>query len=354
MSTSHLMELLGTQSAVLQAPMAGSQNHTLAVAVARSGGLGAIPAAMLNAEGLRTELGAFQQACPGLPVNVNFFCHTTPNLDQQAHARWMAALQPYHQAHGIDPRTIASVPGRLPFDEQALAVLAEFRPRVVSFHFGLPRPDLLAAVKALGACVLSTATTVAEAKWLEAHGANVIVAQGLEAGGHRGHFLSDDLTLQMGTFALLPQVVNAVKVPVVAAGGIGTVPSVTAARTLGASGVQVGTAYLRCPQATTSAVHRAALASPQATHTAITRLFSGRPARGLMNRLMQELGPMNEAAPAFPLATAALAPLRCAAEALGCGDFSPLWAGQAAHLNHDMDAHELTHLLAQAWLNGNT
>ena len=354
MNTPHLLELLRTQSPVLQAPLAGAQNHTLAVAVARSGGLGAIPAAMLNAEALRAELAAFQQACPGLPVNVNFFCHTHPVPDPQAQARWLAALQPYHRAHGIDPHTIGGGPGRLPFDEQALAVLAEFKPRVVSFHFGLPRPDLLEAVKTLGACVLSTATTVAEARWLEAQGADVIVAQGLEAGGHRGHFLSDDLTLQMGTFALLPQLVEAVKVPVVATGGVGTAQSVAAARALGASGVQVGTAYLRCPQATTNAVHRAALASPQASHTALTRLFSGRPARGLVNRLMNELGPMSDAAPAFPLATAALAPLRSAAEALGSGDFSPLWAGQAAHLCQDIDAHELTHLLAQAWLNGNT
>jgi nitronate monooxygenase len=204
-------------------------------------------------------------------------------------------------------------------------------------------------VKALGACVVSSATTVAEAQWLQAHGADVIVAQGLEAGGHRGHFLSDDLSLQMGTFALLPQVVRAVDVPVVAAGGLGTAPSVVAARALGASGVQVGTAYLRSPQATTSAVHRAALASPAAAHTALTRLFSGRPARGIINRLMTELGPMSPLAPAFPLAGTALAPLRAAAEREGSGDFSPLWAGQAASLCTGGCASEMTRQLAQAW-----
>lgn len=354
MNTTRLLALLRTQHPVLQAPLAGSQNHALAIAVAQAGGLGALPAAMLSPESLRAELAAFRQACPNAPVNVNFFCHTMPPADPHADSAWLAALRPYHEAHDIDPADITAGPLRLPFDEQCLAVLAEYRPEVVSFHFGLPRADLLAAVKALGACVVSSATTVAEAQWLQARGADVIVAQGLEAGGHRGHFLSDDLSLQMGTFALLPQVVRAVDVPVVAAGGLGTVESVVAARALGASGVQVGTAYLRCPQATTSAVHRAALASPAAAHTAVTRLFSGRPARGVVNRLMRALGPMSTLAPAFPLAATPLAPLRASAERQGSGDFSPLWAGQAAQLCTDTDASDLTRRLARAWQSGNT
>ena len=354
MNTSRLLQLLGTMHPVMQAPMAGSQNHALAVAVARAGGLGALPAAMLSPDALRAELTAFRQACPQSPINVNFFCHQTPEPDAQAMSRWMATLRPYHLAHGIDPTTIPAGPGRLPFDEQGLAVLTEFRPEVVSFHFGLPSADFLDRVKGLGACVVSSATTVAEGRWLESNGADVVVAQGLEAGGHRGHFLDDDLSLQMGTFALLPQMVNALNVPVVAAGGVCTAASVAAVRALGASGVQVGTAYLRCPEATTSQLHRTALASPAAGHTALTRLFTGRPARGMFNRLMRELGPMNEAAPAFPLATSALAPLRSACEALGSPDFSPLWAGQAAHLCRDMGASELTDMLARAWHGGNT
>ena len=209
-------------------------------------------------------------------------------------------------------------------------MLAEFKPPVVSFHFGLPAPELVAQVKGWGGKVLSTATTLPEARWLQKHGADAVIAQGLEAGGHRGHFLSDDLSLQAGTMALVPQLVSALEVPVIAAGGIADARGVAAAMALGASGVQVGTAYLLCPEASTRAVHKAALRSDSAQHTALTTLFSGRPARGIVNRLMDELGPLNSAAPAFPLAGGALAPLRAASEALGRGDFSPLWAGQHA------------------------
>jgi nitronate monooxygenase len=228
-----------------------------------------------------------------------------------------------------------------------LAVVQAVRPEVVSFHFGLPAADLLNAVKATGAKVLSTATTVAEARCLEAHGVDAVIAQGLEAGGHRGHFLDSDLSLQLGTFALLPQVVKAVRVPVVAAGGIGTPAAVQAARLLGAQAVQVGTAYLLCPEASASAVHRAALNSSRAQHTMLTRLFSGRPARGIPNRLMRELGALSPVAPAFPLATAALAPLRQLAEEVGCDDFSPLWAGQSAPLCRVQSAAALTQDLAK-------
>jgi len=163
---------------------------------------------------------------------------------------------------------------------------------VVSFHFGLPSAELLALVKTGGSKILSSATTVDEAQWLEAHGADAIIAQGLEAGGHRGNFLSDDLTIQVGTLALVPQIVQKVRIPVIAAGGIADSKGVAAAMTLGAAGVQVGTAYLLCAEATTSAVHRAALKSEAARHTALTNLFTGRPARGIVNRIMRELGPV--------------------------------------------------------------
>ena len=178
--------------------------------------------------------------------------------------------------------------------------------------------------------MLSSATTVDEARWLEAHGVDAIIAQGLEAGGHRGMFLSDDVTTQIGTFALVPQIVAAVKVPVIAAGGIADANGVAAAMALGAAGVQVGTAYLLCPEATTSAVHRAALKSAAARHTALTNVFTGRPARGIVNRIMRELGPISAAAPEFPLATAAIAPAAREGREQGRGDFSPLWSGQNA------------------------
>ena len=343
-----LTKLLGMRLPVLQAPMAGSQDHRLAVAVAQAGGLGAIPGAMLTPEALDRELSAFRQATPA-PVNVNFFCHTPPQPDATAQAQWLQALAPFHREFGIDPATLASGPGRVPFNADTADVLARHRPAVVSFHFGLPNADLLARVKAWGAQVLCSATTVEEGLWLQAQGVNAVIAQGLEAGGHRGHFLSNDLTRQTGTLALVPQLVAALQVPVIAAGGIATPAAVAAARALGASAVQVGTAYLLCPEATTSAVHRAALQSDQAHHTALTHLFTGRPARGIVNRLMRELGPLHPAAPAFPLATAAVAPLRAAAEAQGSADFSPLWAGQSAPLCRPQTAAALTQWLASGW-----
>jgi nitronate monooxygenase len=229
-----------------------------------------------------------------------------------------------------------------------LDVIRAFEPQVVSFHFGLPSRDLLAGVRAWGAKVISSATTVEEAIWLEARGVDVIVAQGLEAGGHRGMFLSDDLATQMGTFALLPQIVRAVRVPVVAAGGIANAAGVAAAMALGAAGVQVGTAYLLCPEATTSPVHRAALGSDAARLTAVTNVFSGRPARGIVNRILRELGPLSPAAPAFPLAAAAVAPLRARAESQGSGDFSSLWAGQNTTGCRAVPAADLTRELAGA------
>jgi nitronate monooxygenase len=250
---------------------------------------------------------------------------------------------------GLDPAAIPNGPGRVPFGHDSADVLEAFQPAVVSFHFGLPAPDLLARVKGWGSLVLSSATTVQEALWLQANGADAVVAQGLEAGGHRGMFLTDDLSTQMGTLALLPQIVQAVQIPVIAAGGIGSAQAVVAAKALGAAGVQIGTAYLCSHEATTSALHRAALQSPAAQHTALTNLFSGRPARGIVNRLMAELGPLNKAAPAFPLATAGIAPLRAAAEAQGLTDFTPLWSGQNAQSARSLSATEITRDFVNAW-----
>ena len=340
-----LTTLLGIDLPILQAPMAGVQGSALTVAVSNAGGLGALPCAMLGPDALRQELAAIR-AQTDRPFNVNFFCHTQPAPDAAREAAWRATLAPAYAEFGIDPAAIPAGPGRRPFDAETAELLAAFAPPVVSFHFGLPSPELLARVRSWGAKVLSSATTVEEARWLEAHGVDAVIAQGLEAGGHRGHFLSDDLTRQMCTFALLPQVVAAVRVPVIAAGGIANAAGVAAAMALGAAGVQVGTAYLLCPEASTSAVHRAALQSDAARHTAFTNLFTGRPARGIVNRFMRTFGPMNEGAPAFPLATSAVAPLRARAEALGMDDFSPLWAGQHADGCREMPAAQRTRQLA--------
>lgn len=337
---------LGTTLPLVQAPMAGVQGHALAAAVCNAGGLGSIPAAMLSQEALEKELSQLT-ALTDKPYNVNFFCHTPPEPDPAREALWQQTLQPYYNELGLSLAGIAPGPGRAPFSEQAADVVEAFKPAVMSFHFGLPPKTLLARVKSWGTRVLASATTVDEALWLKAHGADAIIAQGLEAGGHRGIFLNGDLSTQMGTMALLPQIVQAVRVPVIAAGGIADAAGVAAAMALGASAVQIGTAYMCCPEATTSALHRAALQSPQARHTALTTLFTGRPARGIVNRLMRELGPLNPAAPAFPLATAAIAPLRAKAESVGNADFSPLWSGQNASQCGNLPAAELTRALAK-------
>jgi len=340
-----LQKLLGIELPIVQAPMAGVQGSSLTIAVSNAGGLGSLPCAMLSLEAMRKELTAIKAQTPK-PFNVNFFCHAPPAPSAEREAGWRAALAPYYKEYGIDVGSISAGPGRSPFSAEAADALAEFKPPVVSFHFGLPPADLLARVRALGAKILSSATTVEEARWLEAQGVDAIIAQGIEAGGHRGIFLSEDLNTQVGTFALLPQIVRAVKLPVIAAGGIADAKGVAAAMALGAVAVQIGTSYLLCPEATTSAVHRAALKSAAARHTALTNLFSGRPARGIVNRVMRELGPLSTAAPSFPLATSAIAPLRAKAEHQGCGDFSPLWSGQNASGCKEIPAADLTRELA--------
>ena len=340
-----LRPILGIELPIIQAPMAGVQGSALAIAVSNAGGLGSLPCAMSTPDVIRTELEAIR-AQTTRPFNVNFFCHVAPTPDASREAAWRAALAPFHREFGIEAASIPAGPGRAPFTHEAADVLESFRPAVVSFHFGLPPADLLERVRGWGSKIVSSATTVDEARWLEAHGVDIVIAQGLEAGGHRGIFLSDDLTTQVGTFALLPQVVRAVKIPVVAAGGIADAQGVAAAMALGAAGVQIGTAFLLCPEASTTAVHRAALKSEAARHTALTNVFTGRPARGIVNRVIREIGPISAAAPAFPLATSAIAPLRAKAEAAGSGDFSPLWSGQNATGCREIPAAELTRMLA--------
>jgi len=340
-----LQRLLGIALPIVQAPMAGVQGSALAVAVSNAGGLGSLPCAMLGLDALRDELAAIK-AQTRQPFNVNFFCHAPPDPDAEREAAWRAALRPYYDEYGIDASDVAAGPARAPFGTGAADVLDALKPPVVSFHFGLPAAGLLARVRALGAKILCSATTVDEARWLEAQGVDAIIAQGLEAGGHRGIFLTDDLTTQTGTMALVPQLVRAVNLPVIAAGGIADARGVAAAMALGAAGVQIGTAYLLCPEAATSAVHRAALQSAAARHTALTNVFTGRPARGIVNRIVRELGPISPAAPAFPLAAAAIAPLRAKAESRGCGDFSPLWSGQNAGGCKAVPAADLTRELA--------
>lgn len=349
------LELLNITLPIVQAPMAGAQGVELAIAVSRAGGLGSLPCAMLTPAQVGEHVAAFRAASSG-PLNLNFFCHRPPTPDAAREQAWRERLAPYYRELGIGPEAPIPVSNRAPFDAAFCAVVEALRPEVVSFHFGLPAPELLARVKATGARVLSSATTVNEARWLAQNGCDAIIAQGAEAGGHRGMFLTDEVCTQPGLFALLPQVVNALKalklpvdVPVIAAGAMADGRGMAAALQLGAAAVQVGTAYLFCTEARISAPHRAALMAA-GDNTALTNVFTGRPARGILNRAMRELGPISPLAPAFPLAGGALAPLRAAAEAQGSGDFSPLWAGQAVALARDtaqgLDAAALTQRLA--------
>ncbi len=336
-----LQQLFGTRYPLIQAPMAGVQRGELAAAVAAAGGLGSLPCAMLDAASIRREWAVIRSQTAN-PINLNFFCHTPPAADEAVERHWRECFAPYYAEYGIDPATIQAGPGRRPFDDEMADLVCELRPEVVSFHFGLPTQELLQRVRSSGAKVISSATRVDEAQWLAERGVDAIIAQGIEAGGHRGVFLSDEIDTQVGTFALLPQIVQAVDLPVIAAGGIASAEGVAAALQLGAAGVQVGTAYLLCPEVQTSAVHRAALRSDAARFTALTNLFSGRPARGIVNRMMRELGPISSDAPPFPLASSASAPLRAKAEAQGNGDFTPLWAGQNVTGCREIAAAELT------------
>jgi nitronate monooxygenase len=339
------LDLVGIDHPIIQAPMAGANLGAMAIAVSRAGGLGSLPCGMLNVEQARAELNVIRQQTDR-PINVNFFCHEQPAPDDERDSRWRDRLAPYYAELGVEPTVPAAGGNRAPFDAVMCSLVVEMRPRVVSFHYGLPERDLVEQLKAAGCAIQGTATTVEEARWLEAHGVDAIVAQGLEAGGHRGMFLARDLASQVGTFALVPQIVDVVRVPVIAAGGATDARGIVAALALGASAVQIGTGYLLSPEAKISAPYRSALRSTRDDGTALTNVLSGRPARGIVNRLMREVGPISADAPQFPLASGAIQALRAKAEAQGSGDFSPLWAGQAAPLARELGAGELTVALA--------
>jgi len=339
------LDLVKTEFPIVLAPMAGVMDADLVVAAAQGGALGSLPCAMLSAEKAREQVNIIRQRVTA-PVNMNFFCHTPVEADARREAGWKGRLGAYYKELGLDPSAPINAANRAPFDAAMCAVVEELKPEVVSFHFGLPAGELFRRVKAAGSVVMSSATTVKEAIWLEENGADIIIAQGADAGGHRGMFLTENIAEQPGTFALVPQVVDAVKVPVIAAGGIADGRGIAAAFALGASGVQIGTAYLRCPESKVTAAGRVALAQASDESTVITNVMTGRPARGVANRVMREVGPISPDAPAFPHAATALGPLKVAAEKLGRVDFSNLWAGQAVRMGREMPAAELTQALA--------
>jgi nitronate monooxygenase len=344
-----LLDLFGTEFPIVLAPMAGVMDAALVIAAAQGGALGSLPCAMISVEKAREQVNIIRQRVSA-PVNMNFFCHKPVAADPKREAGWKARLAPYYREYGLDPAAPVNAANRAPFDEAMCELVEELKPEVVSFHFGLPNPALVKRVKAAGCIVISSATIVREAIWLEQNGADAIIAQGAEAGGHRGMFLTENIAEQPGTFALVPQVVDAVKVPVIAAGGIADGRGIAAAFALGAAGVQIGSAYLRCPESTVIAPARSALAQAGDDSTVITNVMTGRPARGVANRVMREVGPISADAPAFPHAATGLGPLKGAAEKLGRVDFTNLWAGQAVRLGREMPAAELTRALAGAAL----
>jgi nitronate monooxygenase len=344
-ANSKLLETLGISHPILLAPMAGPGTAELCIAVSEAGGLGGLACAMLAPEQIEAQVLAIRERT-SRPFNLNFFCHKAREPNPERDVAWKQRLEPYYRELGLDPNAAIVVPARTPFSDIQCELVEKLKPAVVSFHFGLPEERLLLRVKAAGSIVLSSATTVAEARWLEAHGVDAVIAQGVEAGGHRGIFLGEDIASQAGTLALVPQIVDAVRIPVIAAGGIGDARGIVAALALGASAAQIGTAYLFCPEAAVSLPHARALREAQEGRTVLTNVFTGRPARSLINRAVAEVGPLAEEAPAFPAASTAWAPLRAKAEDAGSGDFSPLWAGQAAALGREMPAGDLTRKLA--------
>ena len=333
----HATRLPGSRHPILLAPMAGAGGPRLAIAAMAGGAVGALPCAMLVPDEVQSQAAEVRAGAAG-PLNLNFFCHEMPGpIDDRA---WCALLRPYHDEIGIAPGQ-GSGPIRRPFDAAMCGAVESARPEIVSFHFGLPEAALLDRVRATGARVLASATSVAEARWLAERGVDAIIAQGFEAGGHAGRFLGAPPDEQMGLFALLPQIVDATGLPVIAAGGIADGRGVAAAFMLGAAAVQIGTAFLHCPESLASPGHRAALASEAAERTAFTNLFSGGLARGLPTRLSDELGRVRAEAPPFPLATVALAPL------MREPGFAPMWAGQAARLSAPEPARDLVERLAR-------
>jgi nitronate monooxygenase len=348
-----LLDLLGIEVPIIQAPMGGAQGHALATAVSEAGGLGSLPCALLDADQIRGEFATIRSAT-SRPVSINFFCHAPADAAAAgaADARWRRTLAPYYAEWGLDADKPGPDVDLQPFDAARCELVEALCPEVVSFHFGLPEAALLERVRATGARVLSSATTVEEARWLADHGCDAVIAQGAEAGGHRAMFLAAsiaDVATQMGTFALVPQIADAVDIPVIAAGGIADGRGIAAAFVLGASGVQIGTAYLLCPESQVSKLHAASLRDPSA-RTMLTNVFTGRPARSIVTRLMREVGPLSPDAPSFPLAAGALLPLRAAAEQNGDTSFTSLWSGQAAGLARELPAADLTRSLAAAAL----
>ena len=328
------LDLTGAEVPIVQAPMAGAGGVDLAVAAMRGGAVGSLPCALLTPIQAIVQAAEVRAEADG-PINLNFFCHALDPAPDEA--EWLKLLAPFYAAEGVEPGP--APPLRRPFDAAMAEAVEAIEPDIVSFHFGLPAPDLLARVGDSGALILGNATTPEEMRWFDEAGVNAIIVQGTEAGGHAGWFLDRHRPTPLVDLLVVPT-----RAPKIAAGGIVDAAGIAAALSAGASAVQLGTAYLAAPESMASKPHRALLG--REIETVFTNLFTGREARGFRNKLIDAIGPINPAAPLFPHASAALAPLRKHAENDGRGDYSPLWAGTSAARVRPEPAEDLTRRLA--------
>jgi nitronate monooxygenase len=328
--TSDFVRRLGIEHPLLLAPMAGeAAKPALAAAVSNAGALGSIGASYMTPQVLRESIRAIR-AATDRPFNINLFMPTKWTADAAKIVAYRAELALAHKALGLG---IPELPDTYEESFEAqFAVVLEDAPPIFSFTFGIPTGDQIAALKARNILIVGTATTVAEARVLEALGVDAITAQGSEAGGHRGTFLTSVEHSLVGTMALVPQVVSAVKLPVIAAGGIGDGRGVAAALCLGASAVALGTSFLLADEADLNSAYTAALQSDVAEDTALTRAFSGRHARGIRNGFLNKLAGRDEVIPDYPVTNAMSRAMRAAAAKSGQADYLSLWAGQAARL----------------------
>jgi len=339
-----LTDLLEIEHPIIQAPMAGASTPKMAASAANAGCLGSLGCAMMSAD-IYTRTYNETRAMTNGALNMNFFCHQEPEIDQRKVAAVSERLKPYYDELDIEEIPDA-VPTHFPFGGDVANAVIATAPNIVSFHFGLPDMSYVEALKAKGVRILSTATTVSEARDLEKKGVDAIIAQGWEAGGHHGFYLRDK-TAGIGTMALVPQLVDAVSVPVIAAGGIADGRGIAAALALGAAGVQIGTAFLTCEESSVPKAHQASLMASDGSNTALTKTFSGRPARGIKNRYLDDLLSMEDDLPDFPLMNTLTGPLRKKSAANNSPDFIAQWSGQAVGMNRKTTVSELIKALVE-------
>ena len=343
-----LLTELGIEFPIIQAPMAGTSTVSMAAAVSNAGGLGSLGLGSSDVEQAREQIQQLKKAT-SKPFNVNFFCHQPPVIDHHREQEWLNVLQPYFSEFAAQPPSQLSSGNPSFINNQAmLDMLLIERPPVVSFHFGLPNADFIQALKQAGIKLLGCATNLTEAQAIEAAGLHGIIAQGHEAGGHRGVF-DPTQDVNLGLFSLLQLLHKKCTLPIIAAGGIMHGQAIAQVISMGASAAQLGTAFILCPESAANQHYRAQLKSSRAYNTAVTPVISGRPARGLVNRFHTELADKKALLPGYPTTYSAGRALYAAASQQGCHDFAPFWAGQSAPLARELPAAELLATLASEW-----